>query len=83
MLAHRAGDRVRLISRHAKDLTTRLPELTTAIAGLASETVVLDGEVAVYDEHLVSRFEWMRRPPPDAVASPPMFMVFDLLRLEG
>lgn len=27
--------------------------------------VVLDGEVAVYDEQLVSRFEWMRRPPPD------------------
>ena len=45
--------------------------------------VVLDGEVAVYDEQLVSRFEWMRRPPPDAVASPPMMMVFDLLRLEG
>ena len=39
--------------------------------------------VAVYDEQLVSRFEWMRHTPCDVVASPPMFMVFDLLRLEG
>jgi ATP-dependent DNA ligase len=45
--------------------------------------LVLDGEVAVYDEQLVSRFEWMRRVPSDAVATPPMMMVFDLLRLEG
>jgi hypothetical protein len=44
---------------------------------------VLGGKVAVYDEELVSRFEWMRGAPSDAVATPPMMMVFDLLRLEG
>lgn len=44
---------------------------------------MLDGEVAVYDERLVSRFEWMRRAPRDAVASPPMFLVFDLIQLDG
>jgi bifunctional non-homologous end joining protein LigD len=83
VLAHKDGARVRLVSRHAKDLTARFPELAAAIASLAPETLVLDGEVAVYDEHLVSRFEWMRRVPRDAVASPPMFMVFDLLQLDG
>jgi bifunctional non-homologous end joining protein LigD len=83
VLAYKDGERIRLISRHAKDLTERFPELVAAIARLAPETLILDGEVAVYDEHLVSRFEWMRRRPPDAVASPPMFMAFDLLRLEG
>ena len=83
VLAYKAGERVRLISRHAKNLTGRFPELAAAIASLAPETLVLDGEVAVYDERLVSRFEWMRRAPSDAIASPPMFMVFDLLQLEG
>ena len=77
MLSYKDGTRVRLVSRHAKDLTGRFPELAAAIASLAPETLVLDGEVAVYDEQLVSRFEWMRRAPRDAVASPPMFMVFD------
>jgi len=83
VLAYKDGTRVRLASRHAKDLTARFPELAAAVASLAPETLVLDGEVAVYDERLVSRFEWMRRAPRDAVASPPMFMIFDLLRLAG
>ncbi len=30
VLAHKDGDRVRLISRHAKDLTARFPELVEA-----------------------------------------------------
>ena len=42
-------------------------------------TLVLDGEVAMYDQQLRSRFEWLREPDSDAVASPPLFMVFDLL----
>jgi hypothetical protein len=27
--------------------------------------------VAIYDEQLRSRFEWLRDPDPDAVATPP------------
>jgi bifunctional non-homologous end joining protein LigD len=83
VLAYKAGERVRLIGRHAKDLTASFPELVQAIASLRPETLVLGGKVAVYDEQLVSRFEWMRGAPSDAVATPPMMMVFDLLRLEG
>jgi len=44
---------------------------------------VLDAEVAIYDEKLRSRFDWLREPEPDAVATPPMFMVFDLLHQDG
>jgi ATP-dependent DNA ligase len=40
---------------------------------------VLDGEVAIYDQQLRSRFDWLREPDPDAVASPSVFMAFDLL----
>jgi hypothetical protein len=38
---------------------------------------VLDGEVAVYDQQLRSRFDWLREPDPDAVASPTVCMAFD------
>jgi len=36
-------------------------------------------EVAIYDNQLRSRFDWLRDPDPDAVASPPLLMAFDLL----
>jgi hypothetical protein len=39
---------------------------------------VLDGEVAISDQQLRSRFDWLREPDPDAVASPSVFMAFDL-----
>ena len=39
--------------------------------------------MAIYDQQLRSRFDWLREPDPDAVATPPMFMVFDLLHRNG
>jgi hypothetical protein len=38
---------------------------------------VLDSEVAIYDQQLRSRSDWLREPDPDAVATPPLFMAFD------
>jgi bifunctional non-homologous end joining protein LigD len=40
-------------------------------------------QLAIYDEQLRSRFEWLREPDPDAVASPPLLMAFDLLYRDG
>jgi hypothetical protein len=40
---------------------------------------VLDGGVAVYDQQLRSRFEWLREPGATAVATPPLYMTFDVL----
>jgi bifunctional non-homologous end joining protein LigD len=37
------------------------------------------GEVAIYDQQLRSRFEWLREPDPDAVATPTLYMAFDVL----
>jgi hypothetical protein len=37
--------------------------------------LVLDGELAIFDEKLRSRFDWLRRgPESDAVATPPVFI---------
>jgi nucleotide-binding universal stress UspA family protein len=79
ILAYKDGERVRLLSRHGRDHTRRFADLATAVAKLSARTLVLDGEVAIFDRQLRSRFDWLREPDPDAVASPPLYMAFDLL----
>ncbi len=78
---------VRLVSRNGRDLTGRFPELVKALTGLKPRAFILDGEVAVevavYDHAFVSRFEWLRRRPTDEPATLPVYMVFDLLELDG
>jgi ATP-dependent DNA ligase len=53
-----------------------------AIAALPFDTLVLDGELATFDEQLRSRFEWLRSTP-GALATPPIFIAFDLLYRQG
>ena len=83
MFSYKDGDRVRLLSRKGVDHTRRFHDLAAAVAKLSARTLVLDGEVAIYDQHLRSRFEWLREPDPDAVASPPVVMAFDVLYYSG
>ena len=83
MVAIKAKGTVRLLSRKGNDLTARFPELAKALGGLKPETFVLDGEVAVYDRAFVSRIEWLRGRPKDELATLPVYMVFDLLELDG
>src|SRR5215470_2454199 len=83
MLAYKDGARVRLVSRNGRDHTLRFAGIAAAIAKLSARSLVLDGEVAIFDEQLRSRFDWLREPDPDAVATPPMLMAFDLLHYDG
>jgi ATP-dependent DNA ligase len=83
ILAYKDGARVRLVSRNGRDHTQRFAGIAAAIAKLSARALVLDGEVAIFDEQLRSRFDWLREPDADAVATPPMFMAFDLLRQDG
>src|SRR6266851_9226415 len=46
-------------------------------------TVILDGEVAVFDEHLLSRRDFLRRPDPGAVVTPPIYIWFDCVHAGG
>jgi bifunctional non-homologous end joining protein LigD len=79
ILAYKDGERVRLVSRNGRDNTRRFADIAVAVSKLSVRSLVLDGEVAIYDQQLRSRFDWLREPDPDAVATPPMYMVFDLL----
>src|SRR5262250_2319082 len=83
ILAYKDGARVRLVSRNGRDHTRRFPGIAAAVAKLSARTLVLDGEVAIYDEQLRSRFHWLREPDPEAVATPPVFMAFDVLYRGG
>ena len=79
MLAYKQGSVVRLISRQGKDHTRRFPQIAAALSTLDASHLILDGEVAVYDRQLVSRFEWLRHTAPPELATPPLLMVFDCL----
>ena len=80
LVAYKSAGHVWLLSRNHRDHTRRFPALAAAIAGLAPPTLILDGEVVIFDAQLISRFEWLRRRDPTAVATPPIYMAFDLLR---
>jgi bifunctional non-homologous end joining protein LigD len=73
MLAYKDGARVRLVSRNGRDHTRRFHQIAAAVSKLSARSLVLDGEVAIYDQQLRSRFDWLREPDPDAVASPALF----------
>ena len=78
---HREGwvDGVRLVSRQGLDHTRRFQKLASAIAALPVAEIVIDGGVAIFAEHLVSRFEWLRRRPAGGAATLPV----DVLYLDG
>jgi ATP-dependent DNA ligase len=43
----------------AASTTRGFPDLAKAVAKLSAGTLVIDGEVVVFDEQLQSRFEWL------------------------
>src|SRR3984893_14640655 len=81
-LAHKVAGTVRLVSRNGLDHTRRFPELVAKLRALDG-SLILDGEVAVYDAQRVSRFEWLRHASPPELSTPPLFMVFDCLQARG
>ena len=83
MLAYKDGGRVRLVSRNGRDHTRRFAGIAAAVSKLSARSLVLDGEVAIYNQRLRSRFDRLREPDPDAVATPPMLMACDLLHQDG
>jgi bifunctional non-homologous end joining protein LigD len=72
MLAYKDDERVSLVSRNGRDHTRHFHDIAVAISKLSARSLVLDGEAAIYDQQLRSRFEWLRDSDPDAVASPPL-----------
>jgi len=78
MLAYKESARVVLLSRNGKDNTGRFPEIAAAIARLRPATLVLDGEVVVFDRKQVSRFQLLQQR-----SGEPLYAVFDCLFVNG
>jgi bifunctional non-homologous end joining protein LigD len=78
MLAYKEGGRVRLVSRNSKDQTGRFPGIVAAIEKLRPASLLLDGEVVVFDKREVSRFQLLQQGKGQAI-----FAVFDCLYADG
>jgi len=83
ILAYKDGARVYLVSRSGRNHTRHFADIAAAVAKLSARSLVLDGEVAIFDQQIRSRFEWLREPDPNALATPPVLMAFDLLHQDG
>jgi len=78
ILAYKEGDTVRLRSRSGKERADRFPEIAAAIKDLPARTLLLDGEVVVFDEKRVSRFQLLQESH-----GAPRYAVFDCLYCNG
>jgi bifunctional non-homologous end joining protein LigD len=78
ILAYKEADRVRLLSRNGKDRTGRFPGIAAAIKALSADTLLLDGEVVIFDKQGVSRFQLLQKGQ-----GKPVFAVFDCLFHDG
>src|ERR1700685_523666 len=77
MLSYKEGAKVSLISRNAIDRTDRYPEIAEEISKLKPDTLVLDGEIAVFDKRKVSHFQLLQQSK-----GPAAYAVFDCLYLD-
>jgi bifunctional non-homologous end joining protein LigD len=82
-VAYKHDGRVRLISRNLKDLTKQFEEVAEAVARLRAPSLVLDGEIAVFDEHFVSHLGYLRPSRHEQLLTPPVLIAFDCLHARG
>jgi bifunctional non-homologous end joining protein LigD len=78
VLAYKEGKRVSLLSRNDLDRTRNFPEVFAAIAKLQPGSLLLDGEVVVFDRKNVSRFQLLQQSKGEA-----FYAVFDCLYADG
>ena len=83
ILAYEDGTGVRLLSRNGIDHARRFREIVAAVAALSEPTIVLDGKLAIFDQAMRSRFELLRQSDPTIIATPPIYMGFDVLYRTG
>jgi bifunctional non-homologous end joining protein LigD len=78
IVVYKDGHRVQMFSRNDIDRAARYPAIANAIRNMRPETLVLDGEVVVFDRGNISRFQLLQRGATDSV-----FVVFDCLFVDG
>jgi len=79
ILAEKDGRRVRLVTRNLIDRSADFPEITAAVARLPAPTLLLDGEVVLFDPKGISRFGLFGAD----TRRKPVYVVFDVLYARG
>ena len=82
-VALRSGNETRILSRNDKDLGRKFPEVKDAIAALAVQDAVIDGEIVALNDQGRSSFQLLQGFDIGLVRPPIIFYAFDLLRLNG
>jgi bifunctional non-homologous end joining protein LigD len=78
VLAYKESKHVSLLSRNDVDRTGDFPEVAAAIAKLRPASLLLDGEVVVFDRNKISRFQLLQQSRGHA-----FYAVFDCLYDDG
>jgi bifunctional non-homologous end joining protein LigD len=78
LVAYKEGKQVSLITRNDIDRARDFPKIADAIGALPSTTLLLDGEVVVFDRRRVSRFQLLQQGKAGAV-----YAAFDCLYVNG
>jgi len=78
ILAYKDGSRVSLISRNGIDRTERYPDIAQAVQKLDADTLLVDGEVVIFDACGVSHFQLLQRGKGQA-----RYAIFDCLYFDG
>jgi bifunctional non-homologous end joining protein LigD len=78
IVAYKEGNRVQLLSRNSIDRTERFARVATAVRALPFLTLLLDGEVVVFDRKKVSRFQLLQQGKSEFI-----YAVFDCVYKNG
>jgi bifunctional non-homologous end joining protein LigD len=79
ILASKNGARVQLVTRNLIDRTADFPAIAAAIPRLPAPTLLLDGEIVLFDAGGVSRFQLFGAD----TRRKPVYVVFDILFARG
>ena len=82
-LGLKRGKNIELISRNAKDLTAKFPEVAEALRNLPCKEAMLDGEIAALDDEGRSSFQLLQARELSGERPPIFYYVFDLVQLDG
>jgi DNA ligase D-like protein (predicted ligase) len=80
LIAYKDGRAVRLVTRNDIDRAADFPAVVAALARLPAPTLILDGEVVIFDAAHVSRFGLLQRRDG---GGEPVFVAFDCLHARG
>ena len=80
LLAYREGRVVSLVTRNDIDRSADFPGVAASIARLPAPTLALDGEVVMFDDTRVSRFQLLQRRDGGRA---PVYVAFDCLFARG